>query len=146
MDQPKLDRFLSLIEMLPTGCWRWIGNKTANGYGRFYFRGVEERAHRVSYRYFIGDLPAYTYRDGELDHLCRNRACVNPTHLELVTHQTNIRRGTVGGHRGDAAYRRVAEAMRGRVSPMLGRTHTPETIAKMSAKRRAYWQRKREAA
>lgn len=143
-----IDRFLSKIEHAPGGCWVWSGGRTHNGYGRFSLDGTEERAHRFSYRYFIGELPDYTYRDGELDHKCRNRRCVNPLHLELVTHKVNIRRGRSGytpKSPETCAKLKAARALRPG-SPMQGHTHSAETKQKMADKRRAYWQRKREAA
>lgn len=58
-----------------------------NGYGRF----GDQRAHRVSYEWEFGPIP-----DGlQIDHLCRNRACILPEHLEAVTQQENMRRGTL---------------------------------------------------
>jgi hypothetical protein len=68
------------------GCWDWTGYKTATGYGRV--QGTKY-AHRVAYELQVGPIP-----DGlEIDHLCRNRGCVNPAHLEVVTHQENQLRG-----------------------------------------------------
>lgn len=68
-------------------CWEWIGSKNASHYGQFHAMG-EAYAHRVSYRLFIGEI-----EDGyEVDHLCRNRACCSPFHLESVTLQENRRR------------------------------------------------------
>lgn len=143
-----VDRFLSKIRQGDGGCWLWTGGHTHNGYGRFQFNGTEERAHRFSYRHFIGVLPAYTYSDGELDHLCRNRNCVNPTHLELVPHRINIRRGRSGYSLKSAETCAKLKAARARnpQSPMTGLKHSSETKKKMAAARRAYWQRKKESA
>lgn len=68
-----------------TGCWVWQWRKTPKGYGQWRGR----LAHRKVYEDKLGPVA-----DGlELDHLCRNRLCVNPAHLEPVTHATNVQRG-----------------------------------------------------
>lgn len=76
------------------GCWEWTGCKNANGYGSFTSVGCPDKrgwlAHRLVYVLLVGDIP-----DGlGLDHLCRNRACVRPSHLEPVTQWVNTMRGT----------------------------------------------------
>jgi hypothetical protein len=72
----------------PDGCWLWTGLKASGGYGRIKIDGTHQQVHRVAYEMHIGPIP-----DGlQLDHLCRNKACVNPDHLEPVTQRENILR------------------------------------------------------
>lgn len=71
------------------GCWGWTGDHLPSGYGRFYFRGERSIAHRAVFEALRGKVPAGLV----LDHLCRNRGCVNPWHLEPVTDAVNILRG-----------------------------------------------------
>lgn len=82
-------RMLALPVDPDTGCWEWQNSKTL-GYGRVKFRGRLDLAHRVAYEVLVGPIPAGLH----LDHLCRNRGCVNPAHLEPVTQRENILRGT----------------------------------------------------
>ncbi len=72
-----------------TGCWLWTAFTNPKGYSRFLLHGKSELAHRVSYERHIGLIPEGL----ELDHLCRVPGCVNPDHLEAVTHKENVRRG-----------------------------------------------------
>jgi HNH endonuclease len=72
------------------GCWEWIGAKTEKGYGYMAKTGTTKYAHRISYWFHLGEIP-----DGlQPDHVCRNRACINPSHLEPVTSGENTRRGS----------------------------------------------------
>ena len=71
-----------------TGCWNWTGAISAGSYGSIYYEGRMQKAHRVIWRLERGEIP-----DGlQIDHLCRNRRCINPDHLEVVTQSENLRR------------------------------------------------------
>jgi hypothetical protein len=84
-------RFLAKVQVDATGCWLWTGWLDRDGYGRFRGRG----AHTFAYKHIHGPLPP----DHEPDHICRARACVNPDHLEAVSHEVNVRRGLAGHSR-----------------------------------------------
>lgn len=99
------ERFWSKVDIAaPADCWRWLAYIAPTGYGNFRIDGRPHPAHRVAYRLHVGEIP-----DGlVIDHLCRNRTCVNPDHLEPVTNRENVVRGV------------AAEVNRDR---MLARTH-----------------------
>lgn len=84
-------------------CWIWRRATDPNGYGRFWLNSGMRLAHRVVFELHRGPVA-----DGlSLDHLCRVTSCVNPSHLEPVTHQENVRRGNAG-------------------KPQAARTHCPQ--------------------
>jgi hypothetical protein len=91
--KPVDERFWSKVKEDPdTGCWVWQDHLSASGYGRFGIGGRAGRvypAHRVAYEWVVGVIPEGLV----IDHLCRNRACVNPAHLEPVTMRENLLRG-----------------------------------------------------
>lgn len=72
----------------PRGCTEWQGSTLANGYGVIQYDGRTQYAHRVAYELHVGPIPEGLH----IDHLCRNRVCINPAHLEPVTQAENNRR------------------------------------------------------
>ena len=85
-------RFHSRYLIVDSGCWEWQGSlNPRHGYGMLHYDGRTIHAHIVSYLLHKGDIPPGT----EIDHLCENRKCVNPDHLEAVTHRINITRGSI---------------------------------------------------
>jgi hypothetical protein len=106
-----------------SGCWLWTGTLNHGGYGKLWIRDGgrptgwrSTSAHRYSYERFIGPIP-----DGlELDHQCRVRCCVNPNHLEPVTHAENVRRGISGEVNGGR--------MRARTHCIVGHEFAPPNL------------------
>lgn len=96
MDAKLAERWRAKVDMADEGCWLWTGSFLRQSrYGQIHVKLRSGKwsatvAHRVAYEIFRGPIP-----DGlVLDHLCRNRQCVNPSHLEAVDNRTNILRGT----------------------------------------------------
>ena len=82
-------RFWSKVGNGKDGCWEWRAAINDSGYGVFSIYGWRYKAHRVSYEEIVGPIPGNLV----IDHLCRNRACVRPSHMEVVTRAENVRRG-----------------------------------------------------
>ena len=75
-------------------CWLWTGGKGGGGYGHFKLDRKMKYSHQYTYESLVAPIPEGL----QLDHLCRNRSCVNPGHLEIVSNAENIRRGEAGQH------------------------------------------------
>lgn len=76
-------------QVTENGCWLWTGTKADTGYGQLSVKGRPYSVHRLAYSVLVEPIPSGL----EIDHLCCNRACFNPLHLEPVTHIENVRRG-----------------------------------------------------
>jgi hypothetical protein len=90
-----IGKIMSRVEINEeTGCWEWQGPTSGDGrgggYGRMYLDGQTVAVHLVSYVHFYGFIPGKL----QVDHVCCNRCCCNPLHLELVNQSENIRRQT----------------------------------------------------
>ncbi|WP_422385796.1 HNH endonuclease signature motif containing protein [Microbacterium telephonicum] len=97
----ELERFWAKVDKSGS-CWVWTAAQSGRGYGSFTLRSKPLLAHRIAYYLAKG-----AHDTGlELDHLCRNRICCNPDHLEAVTHTENMRRSPLATKTGDALCRR----------------------------------------
>lgn len=87
-------------------CWEWMASRNDDGYGEFRLGGRVRKAHRTSYEMVYGEVP-----DGmDIDHQCRNRACVRPDHLRLATNKQNsehrsLDSSNTSGYRGVSFHR-----------------------------------------
>ncbi len=85
------ERFRKKYRVGEKDCWNWNNYLDRDGYGQFWFNGSNVRAHR-----FLFELKNGKIKKGlVIDHLCRNRACVNPDHLEAVKNEINLKRGNI---------------------------------------------------
>ncbi len=90
----KLEQVFERYKVDVNGCWIWQGSKDQFGYGIFYYQQSSHRAHRIAYHLTKG---AITDRK-VIDHVCRNKSCINPEHLEMVTQLENIIRAEAQRH------------------------------------------------
>jgi hypothetical protein len=83
-----LMRFLAKVNFTggPDGCWTWTSAMNWRGYGAYWLLGTKQSAHRVAYSHAYGSIPTGL----TLDHICRNRACVRPSHLRPVSIRENV--------------------------------------------------------
>lgn len=106
MDQGTVARFWAKVTIAgQDDCWPWSSYVRTDGYGKTYFAGHYVRTHRLAYELSVGPVPEGLV----LDHLCRNRKCANPRHLESVTRGENVRRGVgvgavIGGIRSSRTH------------------------------------------
>lgn len=149
MDHTTAMRFASKVafgpRLLDSACWNWTAQIEWDGYGRFWWLGRHWRAHRASFTAAVRPL-----KPGEtIDHLCRNRLCVNPKHMEPVPNKVNLLRGvsyaamnarkteckrghslsghnliTQGGRRNCRACKNILQRAR-RAVPVVGLTELP---------------------
>jgi hypothetical protein len=90
------DRFLKLIDRVPDGCWKWLGSVRTRTYKHRRYRYGSyngKLAHRLIYEALHGIIPSHL----EIDHICHNKLCVNPAHLQVLTHQQNCARRPKSG-------------------------------------------------
>lgn len=113
------DRFWAKVDRTngADSCWNWTAHTAWNGYGEFRMPtrlGKLVKSHRVAYELLVGPIP----ENMDLDHVCRNRACCNPAHLEPVNRSVNASRGLCGAHRSKLTPQdcREIKALRGVVS------------------------------
>lgn len=92
-----LEKIQGRIKISATGCWEWQGAKTKAGYGTMTpsGSGKQQYTHRLMWELMIEPIP----KGLQIDHLCQNHACCNPSHLEPVTHKENQRRSWAKGRK-----------------------------------------------
>jgi hypothetical protein len=153
---PTAEEFFAQTMPIPeSGCWVWMGSSDIRGYGRIARRHHGKRlsvqAHRYAYELHYGPIPDRL----EIDHLCRVLSCVNPAHLEAVTHAVNVKRGQKGvlrmqckwGHPFNAETLRLNKNGTRSCRPCERRRKNEKywtNLERERAKNRARWHRSKE--
>lgn len=143
------ERFNEGWVLAENGCWQWT-KSCRNGYPALSVNKRQQGAHRYSYELFVGPIPeGYT-----IDHLCRNKRCVNPKHLEAVTNRVNVLRGIgVTAHNSrkekckhghEFTPENTAIRKGGRSCRICERTHSRKWIRDNPGKARAMWKAQRK--
>lgn len=139
--------FQKIVVDKKTNCWNWIGGKDQQGYGQGFYKGKRERVHRVIYALYKGKIPRG--KIFQLDHLCRNHSCCNPSHLELVTPQINGLRGyglqAINARKTDCKYGHTFKPQKrgGRYCPTCDNLRHKK---RMQGSNREYWLKKQRQA
>jgi HNH endonuclease len=131
MDATTFARFMAKVDR--TGdCWLWTASRSSTGYGQFKLDGTMEGTHRLSYRHHHGEIPV----DCVVRHMCLNKHCVNPDHLETGTHVENhadkLRDGTDNrGEKHWSASLTADQVIQIRVLAEIGADRRLTTLANM---------------
>ncbi len=117
--RPIEERFWEKVDKhKPDECWEWLAHKSEKGYGHFRKNGKMYRAHRFAYEILVGVIPEGL----QIDHLCKNRSCVNPAHLRVVTSAENTQAGLVA---------KLTKADIPKIKKMYSRGHTQKEVARL---------------
>ena len=124
------DEMLDHIYPQEDGCWEWDRGHLASGYGLVRYEGRNQPVHRVVYEEMVHPIP----KGKQMDHLCRNRGCCNPDHLEPVTQKVNLLRGESPAARNA----RKTTCPEGHPYDMVTRGSRECSICKRARRRRHY--------
>jgi len=92
------EKFESKFKRLPSGCWEWMDSRNRKGYGIFCIGRKTYKASRISYELYIGLIPKFFMdKPTQINHSCNNKWCVNPDHLHLGNHSTNMQEAVRDG-------------------------------------------------